>query len=135
MTNGTNESEVKTPVATGNPAIRPFQMPLTEIRLSQGLMEKVKPGGMVTVTNSSVILTGRDHIGPFQMDISLKNVQKVENHATYIEGMKRDRKKYMDMFGMIDGYLYHVGLKGKDPEQLYDVIKESWERCKPVKKE
>ena len=133
--NGTKTASPPSSPAKVTEPVRHFQMPVTEIRLSQGLSEVVKPSGVVTVTRSSIILSGRDHVGPFQMDIQLKNVQRVENHTTYIEGMKRDRKKYMNILAAVDGYMYHIGLKGKDPEQLHDTIKCNWEHCKPVKKE
>ena len=86
-----------------NQAVSTFTMPLSEILLSQGLLEKTKPGGMVTVADSTVTLTCQDDTGSFRMEILLNNIQLVGKQATYIEGMKRNRKKFVNIWLWLTG--------------------------------
>ena len=94
-----------------------------EIYMNQGLMEKKKDGsGSVRITNSLVLVSGKDFAGPFQMRIPITNILDVENHVVYIDGLRRENKNFTDIRTLIDGNIWHIGLKVKDTNSLFNAI-------------
>ena len=100
-----------------------YQAEVRTIYLNQGLTEKKKSGGAsVRITKSDIFVTGKDFAGIFQMKIGLTSIKSIEQHVVYIDGLRRSNKNFLDIQALIDGSVWHIGLKVKDTQALFNAI-------------